>query len=62
MAEPAEIMKRPKDMTDAELRAIPFKSPLEDRRLSPYGLGGDDLMGFWQDADGRWWREDWPPL
>jgi hypothetical protein len=62
--------KRPKDMTDEELASVPEKSQLVNVRradgtqgrclLSAHGLSGDDLLGYWQDAEGRWWREPWP--
>lgn len=52
--------KRPVGMTPTERLAIPVRSQMEERRLSPFGLNGDDLIGYWQDADGKWWRE--PPM
>lgn len=54
-------MKRPKDMTPEELAALPVKDPLSYEFLpTPDGYAGDDLIGFWQDREGNWWRE--PPM
>ena len=58
--------KRPKDMSDEELRALPrgdsfaYWSGL--RKIPPYGYAGDDLLGYWQDADGRWLRDTASPF
>jgi len=59
--------KRPKDMTDAELAGLGVKSQLENERgpdggllpirLSPEIIEDDDLMGYWRDRAGTWWRE-----
>jgi len=36
---------RPKDMTAAQLQALPLVSTLEGG-LSPFGVRGDDIMAF----------------
>lgn len=64
------IDKRPKDMTRAERAALPVRSYLENKigddgrpiplKLPREGLRGDDLIGYWRDNDGQWYRE--PPL
>lgn len=45
-------------MTPDERAALPIKDRLtQGEPFSPYGLRGDDLLGFWQDATGEWFRE-----
>lgn len=52
----------PKDMTAEERAQVPVKSQLEYGRLSPYGMAGDDLLGYWRDRDGNWWRDPYGPF
>lgn len=52
-----EAEKRPKDMTPEERAALPVKSMLEQRRPPRQCLRGDDLLGYWRDDAGQWYRD-----
>lgn len=60
-------------MTLAELSALPVRSPLDNQldanglplrmTLSRHGVAEDDLLGYWQDDDGQWYRDPcWRPI